>query len=221
MFQNVSHNAKMRVEKMALKKIDIGNEIGRGWRLFQSNMGMLILAGVMLSVVASVTCFLLWGPLTAGMFLVARRLLKNDTDKPQAGDIFKGLDFFVQALLVSVIAAVAACVIGWIPVIGQLALLVIVAVATWAFMFVAYEKLTAIEAFKKVITLTQSGDLILPLVLVVIAGLIGGLGVIVCVVGVFFTIPITYCILACCYETLFSGEPEVIDPIQIEPPPPL
>ena len=206
---------------MALRKIDIGAELGRGWQLFQANMGVLILAGVIASVVAALTCSVLVGPLSAGMFLIARRLLKNDPIKPQAGDVFKGFDVFVQALLVFVFGIVAGSIVGWIPVVGQLAALVVAAMLLWALVFVAYQKLTAIDAIKKVFEHTKNGEFTMPLLFALMVNIISGLGIIVCVVGIFFTIPIAYCMMACCYESLFGDEPEVIDPISIEPPPPL
>ena len=63
---------------MPLTKIDIGAELGKGWRLFQPNMGLLIVAGVIATVVSVITCGLLGGPLMAGMLLVVRRLIQND-----------------------------------------------------------------------------------------------------------------------------------------------
>ena len=83
---------------MAIGKMEIGAEIGKGWRLFQADMGVLIVGGILATVVSAVTCGLLAGPLMVGMLLIAQRLLKNDPVKPQAGDVFKGFDSFVQAL---------------------------------------------------------------------------------------------------------------------------
>jgi len=205
---------------MAIRKMEIGAELSKGWRLFQADMGVLIVGGILATVVSAVTCGLLAGPLMVGMLLIAQRLLKNDPVKPQAGDVFKGFDSFVQALLLSVIATVAIMVLSILPIIGQLAGLIVCAVMMWALVFIAYEKATAIDAIKKVFELAKSGSFTVPLVFAVIASLIGSLGAIVCVVGIFFTLPLTYCLMACCYATLFSGDPEVIEPIKEQAPPP-
>ena len=206
---------------MALRKIDIGAELGKGWQLFRANMGVLVVAGVIAYIISLLTCGVLGGPLVAGMFLIAQRLLKNDPVKPQAGDVFKGFDVFVQALLVLVFAIVAVCIVGWIPFIGQLIALVVGPIMMWALVFVTYQKLTAIDAIKKVVEHTKNGEFTMPLLFALIANLISMLGALACGIGVFFTLPIGYCMIACCYETLFGDEPEVIDPISIEPPPPL
>lgn len=205
---------------MAIRKMEIGAELSKGWRLFQADMGVLIVGGILTTVVSAVTCGLLAGPLMVGMLLIAQRFLKNDPVKPQAGDVFKGLDSFVQSLLLMVIATVAIMVLSILPIIGQLAGLIVCAVMMWALAFIAYEKATAIDAIKKVFELAKSGSFTVPLVFAVIASLIGSLGAIVCVVGIFFTLPLTYCLMACCYATLFSGDPEVIEPIKEQAPPP-
>jgi hypothetical protein len=205
---------------MAIAKMEIGAEFGKGWRLFQANMGVLIVGGILMAVVSAVTCGLLSGPLMVGLLLMAQRLLKNDPVKPQAGDVFKGFDSFVQALLLMVIVIVAVMVLSMLPIIGQLASLVVSAVMMWALAFIAFEKATAVDAIKKVFELTKSGEFTVPLVFAVIASLVGGLGAIACGIGVFFTLPLTYCLMACCYETLFSGEPEVIEPVKEQAPPP-
>ena len=206
---------------MALRKIDIGNEMKRGWQLFQPNMGLLILASVIACVVSGITFGILGGPLMVGLLLVIRRLSKNDVTKPQAGDVFKGLDFFVQALLVLILSFVANCILAFIPVVGQLAALIVGAVSMWAFAFVAFQKLTAIDAIKKIIEHTKNGEFTMPLLFAIIVSIISGLGVIACGIGIFFTLPLGYCMLVSCYETLFGDEPEVIDPISIQPPPPI
>lgn len=204
---------------MPLTKIDIGAELGKGWRLFQPNMGLLIVASLIATLVSAVTCGILSGPLMAGMFLVVRRLMKDDPVKPQPGDVFKGFDYFVQALIMIVLRLVVVFLLAMIPVIGQLAGLVVSAVMFWGIMFVTYQKLSAIDAFKKIFEYLKTGEFTLPLVFGIIASVISSLGVIACVVGMFFTIPLGYCMMACCYETLFGGEPEVIEPVvEVSPP---
>ena len=206
---------------MALKKIDIGAELQRGWNLFKPNMSVLIVAGLIAAVVSSITVAILAGPMTAGLFLVVRRLLQNDPAKPQAGDVFKGLDFFLQSLILVVICLVIGSVLAMVPVLGQIAGLLIGAVMWWGLLFVTYEKLTAIDALKKLFELLKTGEFTLPLVFAVIVNLIAGLGIIACCVGVFFTVPLAYCMMACCYQTLFGEESgAVIDAEVVQPPPP-
>ena len=189
---------------MTVRRIEIGTEVGKGWRLFKANMGVLIFGGILATMISAITCGLLTGPLMVGMLLIARRLLKGDPDRPQAGDVFRGLDFFIQTLLLLVITAIAVLVLGRllmsmgrIPIIiGWLIDLVVYAVVMWALVFVAYEKATAIDAIKKVFTLIKSGSFTVPLLFAMVAGFLGSLGLAVCVVGGFFTLPLP---LMACY----------------------
>lgn len=204
---------------MALAKVDIGAEFGRGWRLFQANMGLLIVAGLLAIVLTIVTCGILSGPMTAGFFLIIERLLNNDPVKPQAGDIFKGFDLFLQSLLMFVIVIAAGFVLALIPVVGQLASIVLGAFLMWGMMFVSYQKITAVEAVKKIFEYLKTGDFTMPLVLGVLANLLSSLGVVACFVGVLFTVPLSYCIMASCYQTLFAAGPAPI--LNSDTPPPV
>ncbi|HNX35144.1 MAG TPA: hypothetical protein PKM57_10985 [Kiritimatiellia bacterium] len=204
---------------MPLTRIDIGAELGKGWRLFQPNMGLLIVAGVIATVVSIITCGLLGGPLMAGMLLVVRRLIQNDPVKPQPGDVFKGLDYFVQSLILVVLCMAVTFLLAMIPVIGQLAGVVVSAVLMWGLVFVTYQKLSAIDALKQIFEYLKTGEFTLPLVFGIIAGIISSLGAVACLVGLVFTLPLGYCMMACCYETLFGSAPEVIEPAKDAPPP--
>lgn len=213
-------------------QIDIGAELEKGWHLYKANMGLLILAGLIGMLVSAVTCGVLGGPLTAGLFLMIRRLMQNDPVKPQAGDVFKGLDVFLQTflcfLIVGLVSFVVSLVLGVIPVLGQLASMVVSmalsAFGMWALLFVTYQKMTAVDALKKVWAGVSSGAFVMPLVFGVIASFLGGVGILACGVGVFFTMPFAYCSLACAYETLYGGSAtggaEPVEAEVIPPPPP-
>lgn len=212
---------------MALQNLDIGNELSRGWRLFKENMGMLILASVLMVVISSISLGILAGPMLAGMFLLIQRLLKNDPIKPQAGDIFKGLDYFGASFLLVFLVeliVVVLCIIPVINILAPLAGLLSALVILWGMSFVVFQKCTATDALRKVFAYIKSGEFTIPLVFALIISIIGGLGSIVCGIGVFFTIPLAYCQMVCGYDALFNDvnviEPEVIEPIEVEPPPP-
>lgn len=215
---------------MADKQIDIGSELGKGWELFKANMGLLVIAGLIGMVISVLTCGILGGPMSAGLFLIVRRLIANDPVKPQAGDIFKGFDYFLQAFLVFILLGIASFVLSLvlnvIPILGQLASIVISlfigSVMMWGILFVVHQKLTAIDAIKKIFEGLKSGALMMPLVFGVIACFLSGLGVIACFVGLIFTAPFAYCCLGSVYETLYGDKTEeakVVEP-EVMPPPP-
>jgi hypothetical protein len=220
--------------EMNERQLDIGEELGKGWALYKANMGLLIGACAITMLLSSVTCGILSGPLGAGVFLILRRVIRQDPVAPTAGDVFKGFDLFLQAflvmLLVWVISIGVLLVLAFIPVLGQLASTLISAcsgaVTMWALMFVVYERMTAVDALKRLFNGVTSGAFLTPLVMGVVACFIGGLGVVACLVGMFFTMPYAYCCLASAYETLYGDLPEVAqvvsepDVLNVRPPDP-
>jgi len=98
---------------------------------------------------------LLSGPMTVGFFLVIQRLIKNDPVKPQAGDIFKGFDFFVQSLLLFIILLALGFLLGIIPVVGQIVGFLLGSLMMWGMMFVAYEKLSADVVLSELFSCTE------------------------------------------------------------------
>lgn len=198
---------------MAEVTLDIGNEFSRGWKLFQANMVLLILAGLIGGVLSLVTCGVLSGPMMAGLFLIIRRLQKNDPVKPEAGDIFKGFDYFLQSFLfvflLLLVSAILTLVVHLVPILGQLVSFVISlftgSLVLWGVSFVVYQKMTAIDVLKKLIDGVTGGTFILPLVFGLLASLLSSAGIVACGIGVLFTYPFACCCLASAYETLFDG----------------
>lgn len=205
---------------MALPKIQIGEELGKGWAILKENMVLMILSVVVAALVGGLTCGLLTPVLMAGVLLNAKRLADNDSVKPEIGDLFKNFDLFVNTLLLVLILAIAGAILQIIPVVGQLiAGLLIAPLMIWGLMFVAFERLSAIDAIKKLIELIKSGDFTMPLVLAFVSGLIAGLGSILCIVGVLVTAPLHFCVMVAAYNTLFANG-DTTTPEDVPPPPP-
>lgn len=198
---------------MAEIQLDIGKEFGRGWNLFSANMSVLIVAALIGLILSVVSCGVLSGPMTAGLVLMVKRLKDNEAVKPQAGDIFKGFDYFVQSILFFLIfilcSIVLVSVLGWVPVLGQLACFAIAlfagAMMLWGILYVVYEKMTAIDALKKLIQGIGSGSLIMPLVFGLLASLLWQAGALACVVGLIFTYPFSICCVVSAYETVSNA----------------
>jgi hypothetical protein len=137
-----------------------------------------------------------------GYFILINRLLTNDPDKPTAGDVFKGMQKFGPAFVSVLLFIIAASIASCVPVLGQIASYVGSPLLMFALMFIAFEDLGAIDAFKKVFTDLFSGKLLMPVLLGVLASLISGLGVLVCVVGVLFTSAYAMTLYVCAYRDM-------------------
>lgn len=193
-------------------KFDFGAEMSNGFNLFKENMGLLILVSFLASLIGLLTCTVLMGPLMVGLFLILHRLLKKEDPAPQVGDLFKGLDFFLNAFLLWIIFMVCNGLLSLLPVIGSLLAMALGTVAWWGFMFIAYENLSALDAIKKVIDETTNGNFINQLLFALVANLIAGAGVLLCGVGVLFTVPLSYCMMACCYHATYGNKAAVLHP---------
>ncbi len=193
-------------------KFDFGAEMSNGFNLFKENMGLLILASFLASLLGLLTCTVLMGPLYIGVLLIIARLMKKDGSTPQVGDIFKGFDFFLNSFLFWLIFMVCNTVLAFIPVIGTLLSMALGTLLWWGFMFIAYENLTAIDAVKKVINETTSGNFFNQLLFALVANLIAGAGILLCGVGALFTAPISYCMMACCYQATYGNKSSIPDP---------
>ncbi len=198
---------------MTAASLDIGNEFGRGWKLFQTDIGLLITVGAIGAVLSLVTCGVLAGPMMAGLFMIIRRLQKNDPTKPAAGDIFKGFDHFAQSFLFVFLLILACVLVGMIarmiPFLGQplsMAISLFVgSIIMWGITFIVYQQMNAIDALKKLVDGTISGAFVMPLVFGLLANLLSTAGTVACLVGVFFTCPLACCCMVSAYETLFDG----------------
>jgi len=89
---------------------DIGGYIRKGFEIFEKDIGNFIGYTVLFAIICVVSSFtiigplLVSGPLTAGFFIVARKIRKGETY--EFGTFFKGFDYFVPLLLYSLIGGI-------------------------------------------------------------------------------------------------------------------
>ena len=55
----------------------------------------------------------------------------------------------------------------------------------------------------------------MPIVLGIVAGFVGGLGVVLCGIGLIFTLPFSLCVYAAAYEQVF-GDESAAAPVEAE-----
>ena len=209
------------------KQIDIGKEIGRGWQLFKGNMGLLILVNLLAGVLAIFTCGILAGAMMAGNFLIIQRLLKNDPVKPQVGDVFKGFEHFVNALIYIIVMMVIAGVAGLIPVLNAIVGYVVGVFISIGVMFIAFGKMSFSDTLKKVFSEAATGPFWMLVLTVILANVIASLGMLACGIGVLFTAPLATCIAVCAYHAAYEGAdaeqpqtPPAAPPLVDQTPPP-
>jgi len=181
--------------------VNIGRWISEGWNLVNQDLGfyvVLTLIFLIISIVASSTVLgiILLGPLQAGFFYILFQKLQN---KPTGiGDIARGFDVFVPAMLMGVLVA-AFETIGFILCIipGFIAM----AWYLFAPAFVMDKKMDFWQSMEASRILV--GRYLFEFVLFIIVQiLLILLGVLFCVVGVLVTLPVCMAATACAYRDL-------------------
>ena len=194
--------------------VKIGDAISEGWNIYKGNFGLVFLGCLITWLVSAVSCNICIGPLLCGMFMMLARIVKKSEPKPEVGDVFKGFDKFLPAFLLFIVCGICyfvlQCILLMIPVIGWILLLIVAFVygpiLIWSLMLIANRGMKWTEAVGFVLKSTFNGKFTMPILLGILAGIIGGAGIIACGIGVLFTMPLAVCIYAAAYEQVFGGE---------------
>ena len=197
---------------MAEGKVDVkfGEWIQQGWELYKANIGVWIVASLLAIVISVATLGILSGPMMAGLVWMALVLVDRKEPKPQMGDVFKGFDYFLQSFLFCLVWGIimmAISVISLIPCIGALVVIVVSLALHTALMFGMFLIVDKKMEFwpASMLSLNVVKPNFFPFLgLLVVAMLIGHVGVIACGIGVIVTMPITVCILAVAYRNVFG-----------------
>ena len=204
---------------MEKREVKFGDWINAGFKLFQENALVLILASLVAMVLSGVTSGVLAGPMLAGMVIIIRGLQQKQEPKPEVGDIFKGFQFFVPSFLLFLFLVVASFVVmaiqGFIPCIGFILFMfyaiIVNAFVLFAIFFIVDKKMDCVAAVKASFEVITSN--LWPFMgFSVVVGVIGSVGTLFCGIGSVITIPIAFCIVAVAYEEITQGS----EPVAIE-----
>ncbi len=188
---------------MANEKVDIGGWISESIDLYKANFGLICVSMLVAALLSAFTCGVLAGPMMAGLTLIILRVARKDEPMPEIGDVFKGFDFFLQAFLLSLVLGVAYAAASFAPFIGTVAGTLLTPLVMFAMCVLVDKKLEfwpAIQAsYEK-----AKGDYLNLLVLCLLANLMSALGIILCGVGMFLTIPFSTVVAVVAYRHLFE-----------------
>jgi hypothetical protein len=198
-------------------KLSIGACLDRGWDLWMNHFGRFLLAYLILIPVWAamvllqvgslpIATMLFGGAFTAGMYRYALKLLHGE---PAAvTDLFAGFSEAPGALILAGIA-IAFFIMTFAYLIAAGFLFCIVPALyfgiAWTFTYplILEKKLgvvSAMEVSRRVITRNWWRMLVLMLA----AALLSLLGITALFIGVILTLPISLCVLACAYDSLFN-----------------
>jgi uncharacterized membrane protein len=187
-----------------------GHWVGAGWDLVKADMGnYVVLALVFLALNAMVPMtMILQGPLVAGFHIyVIKRLLGRQTD---FGDLFKGFNFFVPALVASLVISLftfAGTLLCIIP--G----LVVAAMYKFTYLFIVDKRLDfwpAMQASHDVVRNDYFGFTMFLILLF----LVNLLGAVCCIVGILVSIPVTFAAITVAYQEIVGFDPQTPERVE-------
>ena len=184
-----------------------------GFELYKENFVLIFLATAATIALSFITALILGGPLLVGLFLILFRLIDKSEPAPVIQDLSKGFDFFLPALFFALswvfIYYIGASITGAIPGIGGTLSFIFSSALTAVTMFgiplIADKKLDFIKAYKKSIE-TIRPEIILYLLFSLTISIISTAGILLFIIGMFFTVPFNMCAIAVAYKDVFGIE---------------
>ena len=181
-----------------------GRWIGEGWRLVKDDLGNYVLLAIVFSVLNAAVPLILQGPLLVGVHLFTMKKLSNR--RAEIADLFTGFNFFVPALVASIVIALftfAGTLLCVIP--G----LIVAAMYKFTYLFILDKKMDfwpAMQASHSIVKQDYFGFTMFALALVGI----NILGVLFCIVGVFVSIPVTFAAITIAYRDIVGFDEQTI-----------
>lgn len=195
---------------MAKRQIDIGTDLSLAFNLYKNNFGLLFISGLVVALLTLCTCGLLYGTMLAGYSQMIRRLISQDPVKPTVNDLFASFSLLAPTLILTIIAFVTCMLLSFIPAIGRLLPLLVSPIYFIAILLVTFAKLDLGATGKKLTDELGAGE-VMPFLHVLVAGLIGGIGVVLCGVGVVLTYPLGICAVVYGFIRAYADEIKVAD----------
>ncbi len=180
--------------------IRTGEWLSEGWELFKQDWLMHVVVMLILSAASGVSGGILYGPLLCGYYYMIFKKLQDPTSSIELGDIGKGFDVFVNALvawlLVGVFTGVGsiACLVGAI---------VVTALLVFVYPLIMNRRMDFWPAIETSFEKTKD-DWLGWSVFILLIGLVNLAGVIVCGVGILVTGPVTFIAMALAYRDNFG-----------------
>lgn len=180
--------------------VNIGQYFREGWTVFKQYgagfIGFIIICLIIFTVLVSVPFSgqVISGPLNAGFFIVAFKILKN---RPYSfDDFFRGFESFLQLFLVTLMSGIFILTGTLLFIIPGIYLSVAYAFAVALVLEKRLEFWDALEASRKII----SKDWFSFFLLFICIGLLNFAGLLAFGVGLLVTMPWSVCILAAAYK---------------------
>ncbi len=184
----------------AVIEVRTGHWIGRGWELVKADMFVFAVMTILYAVIVSAGAFVVQGAMAAGFQIVFMRKLQG---RPVTmSNLFDGFSFFLPTLLAHLVIAVftfaglVACIVP---------ALVITAMYQFTNLFIFDKNMDFWTAMKASHALVERDYFGFTVFLIAIV-LVNLLGLLCCVVGLLWTVPLTYAAVTVAYQETVGFE---------------
>lgn len=167
--------------------MDIGGLLNSAWTKYSKNLGICIVIYLVGMVIGGMLAGIVIGiPIIAGVWKAMRKTQKGET--PEFNDLFSEFSNIGKWAMLWVVMLLVALV-AWIPVLGQLALIVFAFLAVFTFPLMLERNLGAFDAIKLSLNTVKAnaGTIILPVFLL---WLIYAVSAMIIGIGALFTGPL-------------------------------
>lgn len=163
----------------------VGTCLSAGIEGLKNNFVNHVIATILLWLVNGVSFGLLYGPLHVGYMRMAQ--IEDEGGKAQIGDLFKGFDDFVPALVSGLIALVVVSIGFFACILPGLVLMPLLPLSAY---FVATGEKDGVNAFKRAWAVYKR-NVLSSFWCALVLSIVGALGTLLFGVGIFLTLPIT------------------------------
>ena len=182
-----------------------GYWVGQGWQMVKADIGTFMLLTIVFAVLNGMVPMILQGPLIAGFQIFCmKKLLHRRTD---VADLFKGFNFFVPALIASLlITLLVGCGTLFCIIPG----LVLAAMFKFTFLFIVDKRMDfwpAMQASHAVVKNDYFGFTMFLLLMV----LVDILGALCCLVGLLVAMPVTIAAVTVAYKEIVGFDPRTAE----------
>ena len=182
-----------------------GYWVGQGWQMVKADMGTFIVLTIVFAVLNGMVPMILHGPLIAGFHIFCmKKILNRRTD---LADLFKGFNFFVPALVASlVITLLVGCGTLFCIIPG----LVVAAMFEFTYLFIVDKRMDfwpAMQASHAVIKNDYFGFTMF----VLLMALVDILGFLCCIVGLLVAVPVTIAAVTVAYKEIVGFDPRTAE----------
>jgi hypothetical protein len=182
--------------------LTMGKWVGEAWNVVTNDLGMFAVMALVYTACNSVVPIILHGPLASGFYIACIRKLRRG-GPIDIGDLFKGFNFFVPALVVALLTSVFVffgillCIIPGI---------IAAAVYMFPYHFVVDKRMDfwpAMQASHAVVKNNYFGFVMF----LILLGCVNLLGAMALLIGLLVTIPMTFVAITAAYRDLVGFDP--------------